>query len=669
MKSFSKIIVVVLLTTLCGMLSNAQTNTDSLHKLLKANPENNGVKLELAYYYLSNQPDSAYYMAHEVYKNSKSSSTEKVTAFKYIGNSFLMKMEYDSAHSYLIKAFKLVSKNGIFEDPYKLEASILSDIGTCLLRLNKMKNSIDTFLLAQEISELITNEKDKLSTQSLIAMNLGQSYNIIGLFDKALEELYKAELTLKETGEPYILAATYNGIANTKRNIQDLPSAINYAHKAVEIDRTTNNKVSLIADFENLCLYFLLSKKYDSAIFYNSEALAVFKGLYGDEDYIPYYQQQATIHKEQGEIEDAILYYQKAIKLSVQYGDSFLNASNNSLLGELFLELKKYSRAKTHYVKALEYFEKENATIELEQVYFQLARIEKEIGNFIQSLNYFEKYDKTSQVLLSEEKQNAIVAQEIKYQTSLKEAQIAQQQTELKANKQRQNWILGGGSIAVLAASGLGLLYRRTRKQKEQIQQQHQRIELLNEDILHNSKNNLNLMTTIFERQSAKTGKVDSAIVSREIAFTLSALQHQLYEKHQPNGNLKQYFETLCKAKEAAFKVPIRLDYQCSECLNLSPRMLQNMGLIFNELSTNAVKYAFEGIAQPLITLTISQPQSKLLKMTLKDNGVGLPPAFDSKHFVDSQGMGLVTDLVAPKGNIKMYNDNGACFEITLPLK
>jgi two-component sensor histidine kinase len=67
--------------------------------------------------------------------------------------------------------------------------------------------------------------------------------------------------------------------------------------------------------------------------------------------------------------------------------------------------------------------------------------------------------------------------------------------------------------------------------------------------------------------------------------------------------------------------------------------------LIINELLTNVLKHAFVGRAEGVVEISIAAPESGKIRLTVSDDGVGLPDEFDinaTKPF----GLRLVRILV-----------------------
>ncbi len=90
------------------------------------------------------------------------------------------------------------------------------------------------------------------------------------------------------------------------------------------------------------------------------------------------------------------------------------------------------------------------------------------------------------------------------------------------------------------------------------------------------------------------------------------------------------------------------------------------LGIIFTELTTNAIKYAFSGKDTGLISITYSEIEDGL-KLVFSDNGSGLSVDFAADK-AESLGFNLIFSLVMQlQGSISVENKNGAEFTIILP--
>lgn len=93
-----------------------------------------------------------------------------------------------------------------------------------------------------------------------------------------------------------------------------------------------------------------------------------------------------------------------------------------------------------------------------------------------------------------------------------------------------------------------------------------------------------------------------------------------------------------------------------------------DIGLIINELVTNADKYAFPSVENPKITITI-KVKKEMLHMEIRDNGLGFPNDFSLKT-AKSFGLKSIVELFVYKSErsqLELFNDNGAVVQIIMP--
>jgi two-component sensor histidine kinase len=94
-------------------------------------------------------------------------------------------------------------------------------------------------------------------------------------------------------------------------------------------------------------------------------------------------------------------------------------------------------------------------------------------------------------------------------------------------------------------------------------------------------------------------------------------------------------------------------------------RRIQPIGLITNELVTNAVKH---GGGKVELSFRIKDGMNEL---TVRDEGIGLPGGFDSANSTNGLGMKVVRALAKQLGGTVGARANtsgqGSCFSVTFP--
>jgi two-component sensor histidine kinase len=158
----------------------------------------------------------------------------------------------------------------------------------------------------------------------------------------------------------------------------------------------------------------------------------------------------------------------------------------------------------------------------------------------------------------------------------------------------------------------------------------HERIGMLLQELTHRVKNSLQLIAAMvmIEARGHKSGKGKAAL--ERVSQRITALG-QLYSKLSKADTVEAvdaatYLDELCRDliasvhQESGRSIVLKTDIE-SELLSTERAI--PIGLIVNELVTNAVKYAFPGAAKGTVMITFKRAPGEL-RLTVADDGQGL---------------------------------------------
>ena len=210
----------------------------------------------------------------------------------------------------------------------------------------------------------------------------------------------------------------------------------------------------------------------------------------------------------------------------------------------------------------------------------------------------------------------------------------------------------------------------RTKLQREHAAA-HQRIGMLLQELTHRVKNSLQFIAAmvLIEARSHKSGEGKAAL--ERVSHRITALG-QLYSTLSKADTVEAvdaatYLDELCRDliasvhKEGDTSVMLKTDFE-SELLPTDRAI--PIGLIVNELVTNAVKYAFPGEAKGTVMVTLKRVPGEL-RLTVADDGQGLDP-----RRVDSGLGGRLVDGFAQQlgGLVERKSDSrGTTVHLILP--
>jgi ligand-binding sensor domain-containing protein/two-component sensor histidine kinase len=201
---------------------------------------------------------------------------------------------------------------------------------------------------------------------------------------------------------------------------------------------------------------------------------------------------------------------------------------------------------------------------------------------------------------------------------------------------------------------------------------QNEQIKRLVGEMNHRVKNNLQVLGSIFEFQYLQTSDTLTRGVLEEgrgRVQTMLLLHQKLYEVNDSKQiELKNYFEEI--AGFLLHTLPPQeqvTHHQQLQEIVIDVEKALPLGLIYNELLTNAIKHGSKRNRETCIETELYINESQQLQLKVRDNGEGLPSSFSEEN--TSFGFSLIQTFVQQlAGDIQWRNEQGAVFELSIPL-
>jgi PAS domain S-box-containing protein len=193
--------------------------------------------------------------------------------------------------------------------------------------------------------------------------------------------------------------------------------------------------------------------------------------------------------------------------------------------------------------------------------------------------------------------------------------------------------------------------------------------ELMIKEAHHRIKNNMNTVVGLLSLQSStlKDPAASEALkVARGRVQSLMILYDKLYRSEDfKQMSVKEYLSPLVDEIIGNFpnRDSIRIEKQIDEFI-IDAKFLMPIGIIVNELITNAIKYSFIGRDHGVIQISAAW-NNKRTTLVVEDNGIGLPESISTSN---STGFGLkLVGMLTTQinGTITIERGNGTRFILT----
>ncbi len=218
---------------------------------------------------------------------------------------------------------------------------------------------------------------------------------------------------------------------------------------------------------------------------------------------------------------------------------------------------------------------------------------------------------------------------------------------------------------------GCARIVTKERQAEEQIKRSLQEKEVLLREIHHRVKNNLQVVSSLLNIQAQAAEDKDAINIlaeARDRIKTMSLIHSQLYEGSDLAAiNMKEFVNRLLGQLLQSYPVG---DTRVAHVVHVDDypfpiSVAVPVGLIINELLSNALKHAFNGRDKGKIEVSLTAPEEGRANLTVSDDGVGLPARFDIDKS-KTLGLRLVKILAKDQlqGTLEVTSDRGVTFRI-----
>lgn len=575
------------------------------------------------------------------------------------------------------KAQELYIENG---DTVKV-GFIENSIGISYKKMGQYEDALEHYSLALNIRKSIGDRNRVAQTIN----NIGNVYRLQGMLDSALSKYMSALAVFEELNDSVNMTNSLNNIGLIHKNNGDSETALKYYNRVLKIRTLLNDQRGLQSIRNNIAIIYRERQMRDSALyFFNQNYDYAWSHGIKDAEALALHN-SAAIYMDDGKWQKAVNGFKEAILIREELKDRYGAASSHQHLAETYYRMGVPDKGIPHAEKAMSISEEIGSNRQTAEIYNLLHKSHSQVGNYGKAYLYHTLETALTDSLFKEDQAKTIEVLEANYEKEKKaqELLLSEQENALKEEKiKRQQTtrnylflVIGIGLVVLLILLFQGWSLRKVNKQltlqKEVLGRNAEEKQMLLNEIHHRVKNNLQVVSSLLNMQSreVKDEKVLNALKEGRDRVHSMALVHQMfYQGHEESASVEadKYVEKLCNSLMRSYGADeqgIRLELDINQMM-LDIDRATLVGLIINELVSNSLKYAFEGLAEKELKVSL-RSGSKNHILQVSDSGKG---SKTSDRNPDSFGLKLVESMTKKlKGKLSTFTENGYSTRIEFP--
>lgn len=631
------------------------------------------IEWKLAFNMTYADPDSGLLWSKTFYKHAQQKrDTSKILRVLHLLNvNFINLLEYDSA---LLTANKKYELADIMNDKKHLIDAWI-DIGNVKREVGLLDSALIYYQTALDSALKLDNTR--LIQRSLI--NLGEVSTQQGLYALAHEYYSKAEKR-KLRG---FFASVHKDYGDLYSLQEDYEKANFHYAKSIRYSRKSGRDNSLIRVFQAKGEMYEKMEQIDSSSFYYKSAIDLSLKINHKRNFAISLIHLGRVYR----LRDVLDSSESSLKAAIEIME------NRSMLNELpiaykelgitYLQMNNIEKAKFNFLLSYELL-KSTRDIALSQgILGYLVQIGELEANNEQQIHYLQELRIVEAQIFNKEQTRALAISQTERDFDLIRAEdgvLAQSkeieyEQNLKSEQTKRNLATLVGFIVLIFAVLLGYGFRANRKKNKLLERQKLELEktgaekeLLLKEIHHRVKNNLQVISSLLDLQTIRSSDENTTkqLLEGQSRVKSMALIHQkLYQQDQLGTvDFEDYLKSMASFIKSTFliKGSSQININAKGCSLDIDRAIP-LGLIINELLTNAFKYAQVDGQELKVDISIFTRKEEFI-IKVSDNGLGINSENDMNE-AKSLGMRLIKRLTKQlKGNISYKYDQGAKFEL-----
>ena len=508
----------------------------------------------------------------------------------------------------------------------------------------------------------------------------------------ALEHYKKAEKHYRLLGDTYNIANCLHRTGDCLGPIEDLTVVIDYYERAIDLYKQLPDDTRVASCTANIGELQVSLGNYAKGLAYFNKALKI--NANGDKNQrITAYTnfEIGKLYLDSLHLKKRDTFFLKSLDVLTQLNVKDGMGYAHILLSKTYFRDQKYAQAKTEGIQGLELALKVGHKDKIREAYLILSKISEKQKNHKTSLAYYKKYSIYKDSVYNNNNQQLLADLQTKFEVDKKELALQKIEIEKNAEKDQKKLIQKQLNITFVFTAIVALLlltityfYWRLKKankrlfaQKETTQQVNTELthtleykDILLKEVHHRVKNNLQVISSILQLE---IDTIENPQSRKSFQNSINRIYSMAMVHEQLHGNdsnqfvdSNRYFEEIIYYIESSFtNQKVQIDLRIDD-IKLPLKKALPLGMILNELITNAFKYAFSAEGKEGVLQVSMEQKEGVIHITIRDNGPGID---QTKVRKNSIGLQIAKDFIYQlKGSMACSTDHGTVYTIQFSL-
>ncbi len=484
-----------------------------------------------------------------------------------------------------------------------------------------------------------TRQRDSLMLVEA-ADQIGMMNTYMGNYLEGQPYLLQVAEIYERIGDVEDRAGAANGLAILYNDLKRIDDAVAMYRRALALYEEAGDQLGQAAVHANLGMLFAGEGRFDLAethLLEQGRIDSLEESKYG---LAFYYDFMGELRKKQERYPEALELSRLGLALREELPSHYNVAESRNSVAGILLRLGRYEEAIGLSRAVLDRRDEHESLTQASTAYEYLSRAYEGLNDPARALTYHKRYKEVSDSIYQRDHLEEITTRDALYQKARQEEEIArlgQQNALSRVEIGRKNTALlaaGSGLVLIsLFALVFWLLYRKINVQKAGLELLNRQKDTLLREIHHRVKNNLQMVSSLLSLQSEfieDDAALDAIQMGQRRVRSMAIIHQKLYLRDEITTSVsaRQYLDQLIGELMSTLNVsgiPLRMEKDLEDIELDIDRMIP-LGLIANEVITNAMKYAFTGRKSGELNVGFRRVGAEV-ELCISDDGPGLNAA------------------------------------------